>query len=52
MKNVRFVVIRGVRYLHVDDVADFIREIGGAEETDVQRRLNEAANNLKKATQS
>ena len=47
MINLRYVTIRGVRYLHVDDVAEFIREIGGTEETDVRRRLEEAANNLK-----
>lgn len=42
----RFVEVRGVRYLRIDDVAAFVRELGGGEETDVRRRLNEAANNL------
>jgi hypothetical protein len=47
--RVRYVVVRGVRYLHVDDVAEFIREAGGGEETDVRNRLTEAAHNLTKA---
>ena len=42
----RFVDVRGVRYLRLDDVAAFIRELGGGEETDVRSRLNEAADNL------
>lgn len=42
----RFVVVRGVRYLRIDDVAAFVRELGGGEETDVRSRLNEAADNL------
>ena len=42
----RFVDVRGARYLRVDDVAAFIRELGGTEETDVRNRLNEAADHL------
>jgi hypothetical protein len=42
----RFVVVRGVRYLRIDDVAAFVRELGGGEETDVRRRLHEAADSL------
>lgn len=42
----RYVTVRGVRYLHIDDVAMFIRELGGGEETDVRKRLNEGADNI------
>jgi len=39
----RFVEVRGVRYLRLDDVATFLRELGGSEETDVRNRLDAAA---------
>jgi hypothetical protein len=42
----RFVRVRGERYLRLDDVASFVRELGGTEETDVRNRLSEAANHL------
>ncbi len=42
----RFVEIRGARYLHLEDVAAFIRELGGGEETDVRNRLKEAAHRI------
>jgi hypothetical protein len=42
----RFVKIRGVRYLRLDDVATFLRELGSAEETDVRNRLDEAARRI------
>jgi hypothetical protein len=42
----RFVEIRGVRYLRIDDVAAFVRELGSAEETDVRKRLDEAARQI------
>lgn len=41
-----FVEVRGVRYLRLDDVARFIRELGGSEETDVRNRLQQAAERL------
>jgi hypothetical protein len=44
--QLRFVEVRGERYLRLDDVVAFVRELGGGEETDVRNRLNEAANNL------
>lgn len=47
--DLRYVTVRGVRYLRVDDVAAYIRELGGGEETDVRNRLKEAARNLEKA---
>jgi hypothetical protein len=46
----RFVRVRGERYLRLDDVASFIRDLGGTEETDVRNRLNEAAENLLRTT--
>ena len=44
--KLRYVEVRGERYLRLEDVASFVRELGGAEETDVRNRLNEAANKL------
>jgi hypothetical protein len=41
-----YVVVRGVRYIRVQDVASFIRKIGETEETDVRNRLDQAAENL------
>lgn len=46
--NIRHVHVNGATYLRMEDVVSFIREIAGAEETDVRNRLNEAANNLTK----
>lgn len=46
-QEIRFVVLSGgKKYLRAEDVAAFIREIGGAEETDVRNRLEEAARKL------
>ena len=42
----RFVEVRGERYLRLEDVAAFARELGGSEETDVRNRLCEAADHL------
>lgn len=42
----RYVEVRGVRYLRLEDVAAFIRELGGGEETDVRNRLKEAAHRI------
>jgi hypothetical protein len=44
--QLRFVDIRDVRYLRLEDVAAFIRELGGGEETDVRHRLDQAAKTL------
>lgn len=48
IKQVRFLEVKGVRYLCAADVSDYVREIAASEETDVRNRLNEAANNLQK----
>jgi hypothetical protein len=44
--QLRFVTVRGVRYLRIEDVAAFVRDLGGTEETDVRNRLDEAAAQL------
>ena len=44
--QLRFVDIRDVRYLRLEDVAAFIRELDGGEETDVRHRIDQAAQNL------
>lgn len=41
-------MVKGVRYLRIDDVVEYVRELGGGEETDVRNRLNQAAENLLK----
>ena len=44
--QLRFVDVHDARYLRLEDVAAFIRELGGGEETDVRNRLDQAAKNL------
>lgn len=44
----RYVEVRGVRYLRLEDVATFIRELSGGEETDVRNRLKEAAHQIER----
>jgi hypothetical protein len=46
--QLRVIEVNGHRYLRIDDVAAFVRELGGGEETDVRNRLNEAADQLLK----
>lgn len=48
--DMRFIEVRGVRYLHAEDVVEFIAELGATEETDVRNRLNEAARNIRTTT--
>jgi len=48
-KNLRYVVVRGVRYLHVEDVADFLRDLGATEAADVRNRLDTAARNMEQS---
>ena len=45
-EQIRYIVVRGVRYMRAEDVAAYIREIAGAEETDTRKRLEEVARNL------
>lgn len=46
--DTRYVTINGIRYLHQDDVASYIRKLGSTEETDVRLHLEKAADNLMK----
>lgn len=43
---IRTVVVQGNTYIRVEDVAEYIRECGSGEETDVRNRLKHAAENL------
>jgi hypothetical protein len=45
----RFVDARGVRYLRLDDVALFIRQLNSVEAPDVRCRLDEAVDSLNEA---
>jgi len=42
----RYVEVRGVRYLRLEDVAAFVRALGSTEETDVRNRLDEAVSRI------
>jgi len=42
----RVIEVKGQRYLRIEDVAAFVRELGGGEQTDVRVRLNQAADGL------
>jgi len=44
--QIRTVIVRGNTYLRVEDVAEYIRECGYGEETDVRNRLKKAADIL------
>lgn len=44
--QLRVIEVNGHRYLCIEDVAAFVRELGGGEETDVRDRLNQAADAL------
>ena len=44
--EVRAVVVKGERYLRLDDVAAWLRELVSTEEVDVRNRFNEAADLL------
>jgi hypothetical protein len=48
--NVRFVTVRGVRYLRAEDVASYLREVAGSEPTDTRERLQAAAARLSAET--
>ena len=44
--NMRFVTVGDRRYLGDEDVAAFLRHLGGGEVTDARDRLDRAARNL------
>ena len=44
--HVRYVIVKGSRYLRQEDVARMILEVAATEEVDVRRRLEELVRNL------
>ena len=46
--QLRVIEVNGHRYLRIEDVAAFVRELGGVEETAVRNRLEDAATALLK----
>lgn len=44
--RVRYVNLRGNRYIRAEDVARYVAEIAATEETDTKRRLLDAADRL------
>lgn len=46
--NIRFVFTNNAKYLRQEDVIKFILELSSGEEVDVRKRLEEAAESLKK----
>lgn len=46
--QLRVIEVRGVRYVRIEDVAEYIREIAATEETDTRNRLLTAAQHLEK----
>lgn len=42
----RYVVIKGEKYLHQDDVTAYLHTLAGSEETDTRNRLRQAADNI------
>ncbi len=45
-QDIRFVEVRGVRYLRGEDVKQYLLTIAASEETDTRNRLSIAAENL------
>ena len=48
--NVRFVTVKGTQYIRAEDVADVIETIGASEDTDVRKRLEMVAYNIRHPT--
>lgn len=48
VENVRFVTVKGVRYLRDEDVSALINDVGATEPTDTRTRLEELARNILK----
>ena len=44
--KIRYVLVKGEKYLRLEDVVDYMRAIADTEETDVRNRLYEAVQNL------
>ncbi len=47
MLNVRFVTVKGKKYLRAEDVAQMFINISDTEPTDTQRRLDEMAETVR-----
>jgi hypothetical protein len=50
--DVRFVAVKGVKYLRAEDVAEYLREVAATEPTDTRERLETAADNLTEPPQA
>lgn len=46
--TIKFIVVKGVKYLRAEDVASYLQEIAATEESDTRNRLNKAAQELLK----
>ena len=44
--NVRFVTVRGIRYIRAEDVADLIEDVAATEATDVRERLKKLSHSI------
>jgi len=44
--NFRVIDVKGAKYLRAEDVAEYVRNLGSTEETDVRNRLDQAAKHL------
>jgi hypothetical protein len=44
--RIRFVVVRGVRYLRTEDVVAFVQDLAATEDPDARRRIEQAASHL------
>lgn len=42
----RFVTVKNVRYVRIEDVVEYIREMAATEDADVRERFEKAAMNL------
>lgn len=46
MQMLRYIDLKGVRYLRLEDVVELIREAASTQETDSRRYLEELARNI------
>jgi len=44
--RIRFVVVRGVRYLRIEDVVAFVQDLAATEDPNARRRIEQAASHL------
>jgi hypothetical protein len=48
----RIVTVKGVVYIRAEDVAEYIEDMAGCEETDVRTRFEADAENVRKAARA